>query len=157
MLIEEPSENAAAERVLGLDQAQHRRDCRARPAGRAGRRSSAFGKKAKPSKRAGNSGALSRRPHELDYEVGRKIVETVPGIDQVRFANSGSEATQAAIRLARAYTGKDKILKWEGELQRLPRLPRVLARAGARGRGHRERSRARCRLGPASPRPSRRP
>ena len=37
-----------------------------------------------------------------------------PGIDQIRFANSGSEATQAAIRLARAYTGKDKILKWEG-------------------------------------------
>jgi glutamate-1-semialdehyde 2,1-aminomutase len=53
-------------------------------------------------------------PHELDYEVGRKIVQAVPGIDQVRFANSGSEATQAAIRLARAYTGKDKVLKWEG-------------------------------------------
>ena len=53
-------------------------------------------------------------PHELDYEVGRKIVQAVPGIDQVRFANSGSEATQAAIRLARAYTGKDKIMKWEG-------------------------------------------
>ncbi len=59
-------------------------------------------------------GMLYTFPHELDYEVGRKIVQTVPGIDQVRFANSGSEATQAAIRLARAYTGKDKILKWEG-------------------------------------------
>ena len=59
-------------------------------------------------------GMLYTFPHELDYEVGRKIVQAVPGIDQVRFANSGSEATQAAIRLARAYTGKDKILKWEG-------------------------------------------
>jgi glutamate-1-semialdehyde 2,1-aminomutase len=59
-------------------------------------------------------GMLYTFPHELDYEVGRKIVAAVPGIDQVRFANSGSEATQAAIRLARAYTGKDKILKWEG-------------------------------------------
>ena len=59
-------------------------------------------------------GMLYTFPHELDYEVGRKIVQCVPGIDQVRFANSGSEATQAAMRLARAYTGKDKILKWEG-------------------------------------------
>jgi glutamate-1-semialdehyde 2,1-aminomutase len=59
-------------------------------------------------------GMLYTFPHELDYEVGRKIVQAVPGIDQVRFANSGSEATQAAMRLARAYTGKDKILKWEG-------------------------------------------
>jgi len=59
-------------------------------------------------------GMLYTFPHELDYEVGRKIVAAVPGIDQIRFANSGSEATQAAIRLARAYTGKDKILKWEG-------------------------------------------
>ena len=59
-------------------------------------------------------GMLYTFPHELDYEVGRKIAEAVPGIEQVRFANSGSEATQAAIRLARGYTGKEKILKWEG-------------------------------------------
>jgi len=59
-------------------------------------------------------GMLYTFPHELDYEVGRKIVAAVPGIDEVRFANSGSEATQAAIRLARAYTGKDKVMKWEG-------------------------------------------
>ncbi len=59
-------------------------------------------------------GMLYTFPHELDYEVGRKIVQAVPSIDQVRFANSGSEAVQAAMRLARAYTGKDKILKWEG-------------------------------------------
>ena len=59
-------------------------------------------------------GMLYTFPHELDYEVGRKIVQAVPGIEQLRFANSGSEATQAAMRLARGYTGKDKILKWEG-------------------------------------------
>ncbi|MCX6363106.1 MAG: aminotransferase class III-fold pyridoxal phosphate-dependent enzyme, partial [Actinobacteria bacterium] len=40
-------------------------------------------------------GMLYTFPHELDYEVGRKIVQAVPGIEQVRFANSGSEATQA--------------------------------------------------------------
>jgi glutamate-1-semialdehyde 2,1-aminomutase len=59
-------------------------------------------------------GMMYTFPHELDYEVGRKIVQSVPGVDQVRFANSGAEATQAAIRLARAFTGKDKVLKWEG-------------------------------------------
>jgi glutamate-1-semialdehyde 2,1-aminomutase len=59
-------------------------------------------------------GMLYTFPAELDYEVGRKIVQAVPGVDQVRFASSGSEATQAAMRLARAYTGKDKVLKWEG-------------------------------------------
>jgi glutamate-1-semialdehyde 2,1-aminomutase len=59
-------------------------------------------------------GMLYTFPHELDYEVGRKIVQAVPSVDLVRFANSGAEATQAAMRLARAYTGKDKILKWEG-------------------------------------------
>jgi glutamate-1-semialdehyde 2,1-aminomutase len=59
-------------------------------------------------------GMLYTFPHELDYEVGRKIVQAVPGIEELRFANSGSEATQAAIRLARGYTGKDKVMKWEG-------------------------------------------
>ncbi len=59
-------------------------------------------------------GMLYTFPHELDYEVGRKIVAAVPSVEQVRFANSGSEATQAAMRLARGFTGKDKILKWEG-------------------------------------------
>jgi glutamate-1-semialdehyde 2,1-aminomutase len=59
-------------------------------------------------------GMLYTFPHKLDYEVGRKIAACMPGVEQVRFANSGSEATQAAIRLARGYTGKEKILKWEG-------------------------------------------
>ena len=78
-----------------------------------------FGHRPKPILDAINAqisqgGMLYTFPHELDYEVGRKIVQAVPSIEQVRFANSGSEATQAAMRLARAYTGKDKILKWEG-------------------------------------------
>lgn len=59
-------------------------------------------------------GSMYTFPHELDYEVGRKIVESVPGVDLVRFCNSGTEATMAAMRLARAYTGKDKVLKFEG-------------------------------------------
>ncbi|HJW75875.1 MAG TPA: aspartate aminotransferase family protein [Thermoleophilia bacterium] len=53
-------------------------------------------------------------PHELDAEVGEKVVRAVPGVDLIRFAMSGTEATLAAMRLARAYTGKDKIAKFEG-------------------------------------------
>ena len=43
-----------------------------------------------------------------------KICEIVPSIESVRLVNSGTEATMSAIRLARGYTGKDKVLKFEG-------------------------------------------
>jgi glutamate-1-semialdehyde 2,1-aminomutase len=53
-------------------------------------------------------------PHQLAGEVAQLIAELVPGIEQVRFANSGTEATQAAIRLARAATGRELVVKFEG-------------------------------------------
>lgn len=53
-------------------------------------------------------------PHRLYGEVGELVVELVPGIEQLRFANSGTEATQAAIRLVRAATGREVILRFEG-------------------------------------------
>ena len=59
-------------------------------------------------------GSMYTFPHELDAEVGEKMVRAVPGLELVRFAMSGTEATLAAMRLARAYTGKQKILKFEG-------------------------------------------
>lgn len=62
-------------------------------------------------------GMLYALPHELEYEVARKIGAAVPGVEKVGFVNSGSEATQAAVRLARAWTGKDKVMKWEGGCQ----------------------------------------
>lgn len=65
-------------------------------------------------KQINEKGSIYTFPHELDYEVGRKIVQSVPSVDLVRFSNSGTEATMAAMRLARAFTGKDKILKFEG-------------------------------------------
>ncbi|MDE2989849.1 MAG: aminotransferase class III-fold pyridoxal phosphate-dependent enzyme [Chloroflexota bacterium] len=46
--------------------------------------------------------------------LARRLVDLVPSAEMVRFANSGSEATMAAIRLARAHTGRTKILKFEG-------------------------------------------
>ena len=53
-------------------------------------------------------------PHELDYKVGEAMQRLVPSVDLIRFTCSGTESTMAAIRLARAYTGKDKIIKFEG-------------------------------------------
>jgi len=59
-------------------------------------------------------GTVSTFPYELDAEVGELITELVPGVDLLRFANSGTEATMAAARLARAYTGRTKIVQMEG-------------------------------------------
>jgi glutamate-1-semialdehyde 2,1-aminomutase len=52
---------------------------------------------------------------EREVRVAEKIVEMCPGVDMLRFANSGSEATMHAIRVARAYTGRDKVIKFEGQ------------------------------------------
>ncbi len=49
-----------------------------------------------------------------EIELAKLIVEAVPSIEQVRLTNSGTEAVMSAIRLARAYTRKDKIIKFEG-------------------------------------------
>ena len=53
-------------------------------------------------------------PTELEILLADKICEQVPGMDMVRMVNSGTEATMSAIRLARGYTGRDKIVKFEG-------------------------------------------
>ncbi len=51
---------------------------------------------------------------EIEIRAAGKIVEMCPGIEKVRFVNSGTEAAMHAIRLARAFTGREKILKFEG-------------------------------------------
>ena len=51
---------------------------------------------------------------ELEVELARIVCGAVPSIEQVRFVNSGTEATMSALRLARAFTGRDKIVKFEG-------------------------------------------
>jgi glutamate-1-semialdehyde 2,1-aminomutase len=53
-------------------------------------------------------------PTELETEIARLIVENVPNVDKIRMVNSGTEACMSAIRLARGFTGKDKIIKFEG-------------------------------------------
>ncbi|EAQ78357.1 aspartate aminotransferase family protein [Blastopirellula marina] len=52
--------------------------------------------------------------HVAEIELAELIVESVPGVEQVIFSNTGTEAIQSAIRIARAHTGRDKILKFEG-------------------------------------------
>ena len=51
---------------------------------------------------------------ELEVELARIVCDMVPSIDRVRFVNSGTEATMSALRLARAFTGRDLIIKFEG-------------------------------------------
>ena len=59
-------------------------------------------------------GTLFTMPHPLEREVAIQINHRFPVIEQVRFTNSGTEATMHAMRLARGYTGQDKIIKIEG-------------------------------------------
>ena len=53
-------------------------------------------------------------PTILETELARLICELIPSIDKVRMVSSGTEATMSALRLARGYTGRDKIVKFEG-------------------------------------------
>lgn len=53
-------------------------------------------------------------PTELEIELAQKVAEAVPSIETVRLVSSGTEATLSALRLARGFTGRDKIVKFEG-------------------------------------------
>ena len=53
-------------------------------------------------------------PTELEIRMADRVCELVPSMDKVRMVSSGTEATMSAIRLARGYTGRDKIVKFEG-------------------------------------------
>ena len=53
-------------------------------------------------------------PTELETEIASLIVKNVPNIDQIRMVSSGTEACMSVIRLARGYTGREKIIKFEG-------------------------------------------
>ena len=53
-------------------------------------------------------------PTEIEIKLAQKIGELMPSIEKIRFVNSGTEATMSAIRLARGYTKRDKIIKFAG-------------------------------------------
>jgi glutamate-1-semialdehyde 2,1-aminomutase len=53
-------------------------------------------------------------PTELETQMARRVIQLMPSIELVRFVSSGTEATMSAIRLARGFTGRDTIVKFEG-------------------------------------------
>jgi glutamate-1-semialdehyde 2,1-aminomutase len=79
-------------------------------------------------KKAVEKGTSYGAPTEPEVELAGLVLEAFPSMGMVRFVNSGTEATMSAIRLARAYTGRDKIIKFEGL------LPRPFGRAAHKGR-----------------------
>jgi glutamate-1-semialdehyde 2,1-aminomutase len=63
---------------------------------------------------AAGRGALTATVSEIEVEVAERLVEMVPCAERVRFANTGTEACMAVLRLVRAVTGRPKIIKFEG-------------------------------------------
>jgi len=61
-----------------------------------------------------NSGLSFGAPTAIESEIAKEICKLVPSIELVRMVSSGTEATMSALRLARGYTGRDKIIKFEG-------------------------------------------
>ena len=60
------------------------------------------------------SGTSFGTPNPYEVEMAELIVSMVPSVEKVRMVNSGTEATMSAIRLARGYTGRNKIIKFAG-------------------------------------------
>ena len=65
-------------------------------------------------KETANHGTSFGAPTELETRLAEKIIGIVPSVEMVRMVNSGTEATMSAIRLARAYKKRDKIIKFDG-------------------------------------------
>jgi glutamate-1-semialdehyde 2,1-aminomutase len=64
--------------------------------------------------RTARKGTTFGAPTELEVELAELVCEAVPSVEVVRMTNSGTEATMSAIRLARGFTGREKILKFDG-------------------------------------------
>ena len=63
---------------------------------------------------AAGNGTSFGAPTPSEIELASMVVEAVPSIEKVRFVNSGTEATMSAVRLARGYTGRDVVVKFDG-------------------------------------------
>jgi glutamate-1-semialdehyde 2,1-aminomutase len=60
-------------------------------------------------------GTIFALTHQYEVRTAERLIAVCPGVEMVRFANSGSEATMHAIRLARSHTGREKVIKFEGQ------------------------------------------
>jgi glutamate-1-semialdehyde 2,1-aminomutase len=63
---------------------------------------------------AASAGTSFGAPHELEIELAERVRALMPSIERIRFVNSGTEATMSAIRVARAATGRDRMVKFDG-------------------------------------------
>ncbi|MFC0471281.1 glutamate-1-semialdehyde 2,1-aminomutase [Halalkalibacter kiskunsagensis] len=63
---------------------------------------------------AAENGVLYGTPTKLENQFAKMLKEAIPSLEKVRFVNSGTEAVMTTIRVARAYTGRDKIIKFAG-------------------------------------------
>ena len=98
---------------------------------------------------AAANGTSYGAPSPLEIELAELVTEMMPNLEMVRFVNSGTEATMSALRLARAFTGRSKIVKFQGNYHghadmllgpgRLGRGHAGAARFAGRARGHRSR------------------
>jgi glutamate-1-semialdehyde 2,1-aminomutase len=79
--------------------------------------------------RAAADGTSFGAPTELELRLAREVVAAVPSVDMVRFVSSGTEATMSAVRLARAFTGRTKLLKFAGGYH--GHVDALLAQAGS--------------------------
>lgn len=64
--------------------------------------------------KAAENGVLFGTPTKLENQFAKMLKEAIPSLEKVRFVNSGTEAVMTTIRVARAYTGRDKIIKFSG-------------------------------------------
>lgn len=80
-------------------------------------------------RRASEKGTSYGAPHEGEILLAEEIIRTMPWVQMLRFVNSGTEAAMSAVRLARAATGRPKILKFDGNYH--GHADHLLARAGS--------------------------
>jgi len=78
---------------------------------------------------AAGNGTSFGAPHEGEIRLAQEVIRRMPGLEMVRFVNSGTEASLAAIRLVRAATGRTKIVKFEGNYHGA--VDSLLAKAGS--------------------------
>ena len=78
---------------------------------------------------AASNGTSFGAPHEGEVRLAKEIIKRVPAVERVRFVNSGTEATLATIRLVRAATGRNKVVKFEGNYHGA--VDSLLAKAGS--------------------------
>ncbi len=64
--------------------------------------------------KSATAGTSFGAPTPSEVDLARMVVEAVPSVEKVRFVNSGTEATMSAVRLARGYTGKNTVIKFDG-------------------------------------------